>query len=198
MWDVMGIGWHSTQAERKQHCPSVLWDLGCSCHESSCLPVFNFNPRTTDSQCESDTAPQAGGLMSWVPQSGITSCPGAFLLSRSSSQPRRGSTWVAVGQGTSCARRPRTAPPFLPADPAGVELFGPSRANRFRCVVTVGFAHGYSCRSPAGSTERSNLFESHWSSQSIAGRFSLVGQTKAVREKRIVAGISFVNPDLGH
>jgi hypothetical protein len=29
------------------------------------------------------------------------------------------------------ARRPRTAPPIHPADPAGVELFGPSRAEPF-------------------------------------------------------------------
>ena len=37
----------------------------------------------------------------------------------------------------------------------------------FRCIATVGFTHGYSCSSPSGSGERSNLFESPWWNQSL-------------------------------
>ena len=45
--------------------------------------------------------PQAGGLMSCVPQSGSPHAP-AFLLSPVASLPRRGSSWAAVGNGTLC------------------------------------------------------------------------------------------------
>jgi hypothetical protein len=37
----------------------------------------------------------------------------------------------------------------------------------FRCIITVGFPHGYSCSSPSGSRERSNLFESPWWNRSL-------------------------------
>ena len=67
-----------------------------------------------------------------------------------------------MGKGTLLVPAAHGRRPPAPADPAGVELFGPSRADRFLDgSFTVGFTHSYSCSSPAGSTERSNLFESH-------------------------------------
>jgi hypothetical protein len=47
----------------------------------------------------------------------------------------------------------------------------PDRAGGFMSRpgrLPVGSAHGYSCCSPAGSMERSNLFGSHWSNQWLA------------------------------
>jgi hypothetical protein len=59
------------------------------------------------------------------------------------------------GQGRAfCAPPPTDRSPTDPADPEGVDPFGPSRAESFfRRTVTVDFTHGYSCSSLAGSTE---------------------------------------------
>jgi len=70
-----------------------------------------------------------------------------------------------VGKGTLLCPPPTDGAPMDPADPEGVERSAPPGPRVFRWTVTVGFTHGYSCCSPAGSTERSNLFGSHWSNQ---------------------------------
>ena len=53
------------------------------------------------------------------------------------------------------------------ADPEGVDRdrSAPPGPPVFRGTVTVGFTHGYSWNSPAGSTERPNVFGSHSSKQ---------------------------------
>ena len=61
------------------------------------------------------------------PMSPLSFCPAR----RRNPEGRRGSTWVAMGQGTLLVPAAHGRRPTHPTDPVGVELFGPSKADAF-------------------------------------------------------------------
>jgi hypothetical protein len=107
-------------------------------------------------QGHSDTPPQSR----WLHEPGRLK--GGSIVPKLSPQPPQGPKVSSRGAAPP-GNRPTPSPPSpLPA------TRGEGCGRRGEGSPSVGSAHGYSCCSPAGSMERSNLFGSHWSNQWLA------------------------------